>query len=83
METKHIYEIYTKNPKTGESGWDIKFVLATKSTIKLYPNFDCIITVDDYPLQNPRPKLINFIQSAPPSRYIGGLLVQINPQQEK
>ena len=61
METKHIYEIYTKNPKTGESGWDIKFVLATKSTIKLYPNFDCIITVDDYPLQNPRPKLINFI----------------------
>lgn len=47
--TKNIYEIYTKNPETGETGWEIKFVLASPSTIKSFPNFDCIITVNDCP----------------------------------
>ena len=60
---KHIYEIYTKNPATGERGWDIKFVLATEAGIKRYPDFDCIVTVDDYPSFGPasdKPKLINY-----------------------
>ena len=45
--TKHLYEIYTKHPDTGETGWDIKWVLSTRDRIKSYPHFDCIITVDD------------------------------------
>jgi hypothetical protein len=41
------YEIYTKNPTTGQLGWDIKFVWSTPDMIKLYPDFDCIISVND------------------------------------
>ena len=54
---KHIYEIYTKNPITGETGWDIKFVYATINTIKSLPHFDCVITVDNFPTNT---KLINW-----------------------
>jgi hypothetical protein len=52
MPERHIYEIYTKNPINGESGWDIKFVLSTADLIESFPDFDEIITVDDYPTQN-------------------------------
>jgi hypothetical protein len=45
----HVYEIYTKDPVTGETGWDIVWVRATRDTISKYPNFDVIITVDDFP----------------------------------
>lgn len=45
------FEIYTKNPKTGEGGWDIKFIRAFGETkddavavLKAVPDFDCIIT---------------------------------------
>ena len=55
---KHTYEIYTKNPETGETGWDILFVYASAKTIKQFPNFDCIITVDDVPA---RTKVINWM----------------------
>jgi hypothetical protein len=44
------FEIYTKNPQTGEPGWDIKFVNVftndmqkAKSLLKTVPDFDCII----------------------------------------
>lgn len=44
------FEIYTKNPLTGETGWDIQFVnvfaedmAAAKQQLKLIPDYDCII----------------------------------------
>lgn len=44
------YEIYTKHPFTGESGWDIKFISVkadckkeADKKIESYPNFDCVI----------------------------------------
>ncbi len=43
----HTYEIYVKNPRTGESGWDIHYVKSTDDLIKCYPEFDCIITKND------------------------------------
>jgi len=43
----NTYEIYTKCPKTGVSGWDIKHVRSTKGLIRKYPDFDCIITTND------------------------------------
>ena len=54
---KHIYEIYTTDG-------DLLFVLANKETIKLYPKFEVIVTVDDFPNIGPkahRPKLINWV----------------------
>lgn len=45
----NIYEIYTKNPETGESGWDIKWVMAeNRQQVSMFPFFDCVITVNDY-----------------------------------
>lgn len=41
------YEIYTKCPDTGTLGWDIARVWSTSDRIEQYPNFDCIITVND------------------------------------
>jgi hypothetical protein len=45
------FEIYTKNPDTGETGWDIKHVVAfgvskaaAIGVLKTIPNFDCVIT---------------------------------------
>lgn len=52
MKTNYLfgYEIYTKNPTTGETGWDIKFieVVATSHRNALemlakWPLFDVII----------------------------------------
>lgn len=44
------FEVYTKNPKTGELGWDIKFVSVVakdkgeaKQMLAKWPLFDCII----------------------------------------
>ena len=48
MLTKvYAYEIYTKCPDTGTLGWDIERVWSTPDRIKFFPNFDCVITVDD------------------------------------
>lgn len=47
MNTVKAYEIYVKNPITGEEGWDIKTVWSTDELIKTYPDFDCIITIND------------------------------------
>jgi hypothetical protein len=55
---KHVFEIYTKNPKTGQTGWDIKFVYASDVTIKTFPHFDCVITRDDCPAGT---KIINWM----------------------
>jgi len=49
---KHYnFEIYTNNPVTGESGWDIKWAGCfanskeeAREEIKNFPNFDTIIT---------------------------------------
>lgn len=41
------YEIYVKNPDTGERGWDIRLVWSTPDMIESYPDFDCVITVND------------------------------------
>ena len=47
------FEIYTTNPETGESGWDIKFryvlgetVKEAREALKSTPNFDCVILFD-------------------------------------
>jgi hypothetical protein len=47
------YEIYTKNPITGQPGWDIQFITIiansrkeAKELLRRHPNFDCIITVE-------------------------------------
>ena len=52
----NIYEIYTKNPETNESEWDIVYVRSTDSLIKTFPNFDRIIikldTNENLPLPN-------------------------------
>lgn len=44
------FEIYTCNPETGETGWDIhcptvfaKDKAEAKEKLKSYPNYDCII----------------------------------------
>lgn len=39
------FECYTKNPETGEGGWDIVYIEGVKEKIaRHYPNFDCFIT---------------------------------------
>ena len=59
----NIYEIYTKNPETNESGWDIVWVRSTDSLIKTFPNFDVVITKNDYPTLTPykQPKIIDWL----------------------
>ena len=45
----NTYEVYTKNPITGERGWDIKFVEAeNEEQLQQFPNFDCVISVNDF-----------------------------------
>ncbi len=45
----NIYEIYIKNPHTGEGGWEIKWVQAeSKEQVSKFPLFDCVISVNDY-----------------------------------
>ena len=48
-------EIYTLNPETKETGWDIKFILVkgrsrneARERLKNYPLFDCVITWEGY-----------------------------------
>ena len=59
----NIYEIYTKNPETNESGWDIVWVRSTDSLIKTFPNFDVIITKNDYPTLTPykQPTIVEWL----------------------
>lgn len=47
---EYNFEIYTKHPETGKTGWDIKFASVfaaskdeAKVLLKDYPHFDCII----------------------------------------
>ncbi len=56
---KHIFEIYTKNPKTGETGWDVCWVRCTREAVETFPNFDCIITTDDFPMVGNRSIIID------------------------
>lgn len=58
-EDKKVYEIYTINPETKEAGWDLLFVRTNKD-IKTFPNFDCIITVNDFPMNGDVDSIIEF-----------------------
>ncbi len=48
------FEIYTKHPITKEYGWNIRWVEVPENrakateTIKSFPDFDCIISINDY-----------------------------------
>jgi hypothetical protein len=44
---KHLFEVYLKHPETGESGWEIIWLHGTYDAVHSYPDFDCIITIDD------------------------------------
>jgi len=39
-----LHEVYLKNPLTGESGWDIQYVLSRKEDIQTLPNLDTVIS---------------------------------------
>jgi len=56
---KNIYEIYICGGPKMVTGWEIVFVSATKEGIKSYPNFDCIITVNN--CDSSCQKIINWI----------------------
>ena len=52
---EHCFEIYTLNPVTRETGWDIEHVVVVADNkkeavkkIKKYPLFDCIISYGDW-----------------------------------
>ena len=43
-EMFNLYEIYTKNPVTGQGGWDIQFVVALdRDDAATFPFFDQLI----------------------------------------
>jgi len=43
----YLCEIYTKNPETGEGGWDIEFIIAMdRKDAETYPNFDEFILIE-------------------------------------
>lgn len=55
----YCFEIYTLNPETKETGWEIKFVevLANsmreaREKIKSFPLFDCVITSGQWPAKS-------------------------------
>lgn len=54
----NIYEIYTKHPTTGETGWDIQWVRCKPEHIEQFPLFDEIITTNDFPCINSDPSII-------------------------
>jgi len=56
---KHIFEVYTKNPRTGDNGWDIHWVRCTREALATYPNLDCIITTDDFPMAGDKSVIID------------------------
>jgi len=47
VEKLNTYEVYTCDPVTGATGWDIVHVRSTDRLIKSFPLFDCIITKND------------------------------------
>ena len=59
---KNIYEVYLYNDKpinTGcyagseigtVSGWSIEYIECTREALTSYPLFDCIISINDYPM---------------------------------
>jgi hypothetical protein len=55
-----IFEIYTKHPETGETGWNIEWVRSTEREIKSYPDFDVIITRNDFPMQGDRSIIVDW-----------------------
>ena len=44
VELIECWECYTKNPETGDGGWDIVWIKSTRNLLKKFPDFDCIIT---------------------------------------
>ena len=44
-----VYEIYTVDPITGTTGWDIEFIVAfDREDAATFENFDCIICFDHH-----------------------------------
>ncbi len=56
----NIYEIYTKNPATGEGGWKIAWVRTSVDKISSFPDFDCVISINDYPMQRDGKDIVDF-----------------------
>lgn len=56
---KNVYEIYICGGPEMTTGWEILFVSATPDGINSYPNFDCIISVNEW--DNSSQKIINWI----------------------
>jgi hypothetical protein len=55
------FETYIKNPKTGETGWEIVYIEGIREKIeKYYPHFDCFIT-KGYPCTSAN-KVVEFYQ---------------------
>ena len=43
----NLYEIYTCDPETGRTGWDIEFIIAKdRDDAATFPYFDCVIMKD-------------------------------------
>jgi hypothetical protein len=43
----NVYEIYTVDPITGTTGWDIEFIVAfDREDAATFENFDCVICHD-------------------------------------
>lgn len=57
---QNIYEIYTKDPDTGIGGWEIKWVRSTPQLIKTFPDFDVVITVNDFPATGDTSRIIDW-----------------------
>lgn len=54
MNNLYLAEVYTKNPKTHEGGWDIQFAWIGASSLdaavkkaEMVPNFDEVIMIDE------------------------------------
>jgi hypothetical protein len=57
----NIYEIYTKHPVTLEGGWDLIFVRAPSvEALKQRKLFDCVVTVNDYPMSSDGSDIVNW-----------------------
>jgi len=56
----NIYEIYTTNQNGTIKGWDIKWVRCKPEHIEIFPLFDCVITVNDYPMSDDGTNIIDW-----------------------
>ena len=67
-----IFEIYVKNEKTLQRGWDIKYVRSTEDLIKTFPFFDVIITRDNISSELSESSIINWMDQRTSMQYRSG-----------